>query len=404
MGEVYRARDTKLGRLVAIKVLPEALAADPERITRFEREAKTLAALNHPHIATLFGLDHVDGRHLLIMELVDGDTLADRIAEGPIPFDEALPIAQQIADALETAHEQGIVHRDLKPANIKLRPDGTVKVLDFGLAKALDSSSATSLRGPGLETASPTITTPAMTMAGVILGPAAYLSPEQAKGRAADKRSDVWAFGCVLFEMLAGRRAFEGEDVSDTLAAVLRGEPRWSALPPDLPPTVQQLIKGCLERDRRQRVGDVAAARLVLRNADTTTAAAGTPHVPRRPLRRRAAPLVAGSVAIGALGIVVGRTLQPAERPPQVPRFAIPLPPGQRFYETGGQVIAISPDGSHVAYIANQRIYARALSELESRPVAGTEANGDRLSNLTFSPDSQSLAFFVSNANATVAA
>src|SRR5262245_19976779 len=221
MGEVYRARDTKLDRDVAIKVLPELFVSDPERVARFQREAKTLAALNHPHIGGIYGLEDADGVRALVLELVDGPTRIDRIALGPIPLDEALPIAKQIAEALEAAHEAGIIHRDLKPANIKLRPDGTVKVLDFGLAKALETTP-----GSVNVTASPTITTPAMmTGVGMILGTAAYMSPEQAKGRQADKRSDVWAFGCVFYEMLSGRRAFEGEDVGDTLANILKAEP-----------------------------------------------------------------------------------------------------------------------------------------------------------------------------------
>jgi serine/threonine protein kinase len=229
MGEVYRARDTKLGRDVAIKVLPDLFARDPERLARFEREAKTLASLNHAHIAQIYGLDESSGVRALVMELVEGPTLADRLAHGPIPLAEALPIARQIADALEAAHEQGIIHRDLKPANIKVKDDGTVKVLDFGLAKLVTPEAS----GPGAlagVSQSPTLTTPAATLAGVILGTAAYMSPEQAKGRAVDKRCDIWAFGCVLYEMLTGTRAFEGDDVSDTLAAILRGEPSWTAL------------------------------------------------------------------------------------------------------------------------------------------------------------------------------
>src|SRR5258706_5851392 len=225
MGEVYRARDTKLDRAVAIKILPEAFAADTERIARFQREAKTLASLNHLNIAHIHGLEESSGVRALVMELVEGEDLAQRIARGAIPVAEALPIAKQMADALEAAHEQGIIHRDLKPANIKVRPDGTVKVLDFGLAKAMEPPASS----PNVSQ-SPTITTPAMTQAGMILGTAAYMSPEQAKGRAADKRSDVWAFGCVLYEMLTGRRAFEGDDVSDTLAAGPPREPDWDAL------------------------------------------------------------------------------------------------------------------------------------------------------------------------------
>ncbi len=263
MGEVYRAHDTKLKRDVALKILPESFATDPDRLARFQREAQVLASLNHPNIAHLHGFEESGGVRALVMELVEGEDLSQRIGRGAIPLDEAVPIAKQIADALESAHEQGIIHRDLKPANIKVRDDGTVKVLDFGLAKALAPVSATTQ--PEV-TASPTITSPAlMTGMGVILGTAAYMSPEQAKGRAADKRSDVWAFGCVLYEMLTARRAFDGEDVGDTLAAVLRAEPDWTALPANLPPAIRTLLKRCLQKDRRERIADVAAALFVLR-------------------------------------------------------------------------------------------------------------------------------------------
>src|SRR5262245_53035030 len=227
MGEVYRARDTKLDRAVAIKILPEAFAADTERIARFEREAKTLASLNHVNIAHIHGLEESNGVRALVMELVEGEDLAQRIARGAIPADEALPIAKQIADALEAAHEQGIIHRDLKPANIMVRRDGTVKVLDFGLAKAMEPTGLASTSG----SLSPTITTPAMTQAGVILGTAAYMSPEQARGKTVDRRADIWAFGCVLYEMLTGHRAFDGEGVSETLARVIEREPDWVRLP-----------------------------------------------------------------------------------------------------------------------------------------------------------------------------
>src|SRR5436309_14960443 len=270
MGEVYRAIDTNLKRQVAIKVLPAAVAADAERLARFQREAEVLASLNHPHIAHIHGLEKSDGTIALVMELVEGPTLADRIAQGAIPLDEALPIARQIAEALEAAHEQGVIHRDLKPANIKLRPDGVVKVLDFGLAKLAEAPAASGAVGLSQ---SPTITTPAMmTGVGVILGTAAYMAPEQAKGRAADRRSDVWAFGCVLYEMLTGTRAFEGEDVSDTLAAVLRSEPDWNALPSDVPPAIRTLIQRCLAKDRRPRIADISIAQYVL-DAPTAVAA-----------------------------------------------------------------------------------------------------------------------------------
>src|SRR5262249_53391360 len=231
MGDVYRAKDTKLGREVALKILPATFTNDPDRVARFRREAQVLASLNHPHIGAIYGLDEASGTQFLVLELVDGESLDKTIARGRIPVDEALGIAKQIAEALEAAHERGIIHRDLKPANVALTKDGDVKVLDFGLAKATDAAS-----GPSIDLAnSPTITSPAaLTGVGVILGTAAYMSPEQAKGRGADKRSDVWAFACVLFEMLTGKRAFDGEDATDVIAAVVRGEPDWSALPQEL--------------------------------------------------------------------------------------------------------------------------------------------------------------------------
>src|ERR1700704_5528094 len=263
MGEVYRARDTKLGRDVALKILPDVFASDPDRLARFTREAQTLAALNHPHIAHIHGLEEAGGLRALVMELVDGEDLADRIAHGPIPLDEALPIARQIAEALEAAHGQGIIHRDLKPANIKVRADGTVKVLDFGLAKAMDPLSSSS--AAAALASSPTITSPAaMTAAGIILGTAAYMSPEQARGKVLDKRTDIWAFGCVLYEMLTGLRPFGGHDVTDTIAAVVRADPDWSKLPTNTPTPIRRLLRRCLEKDRMRRLRDAADARLVI--------------------------------------------------------------------------------------------------------------------------------------------
>ena len=283
MGKVYRARDTRLKRDIALKILPESFASDPDRLARFQREAEVLASLNHPNIATIHGLEEADGTRALVMELVEGETLADRISRGPIPLDEALSIAKQIAEALEAAHEQGIIHRDLKPANIKVRPDGTVKVLDFGLAKLAES--------PGSSTSdaslSPTITSPAlMTGVGVLLGTAAYMSPEQAKGRAADKRSDIWAFGCVLYEMLTGKRCFEGEDVADTLAFVLTKQPDWSALPPTTPPLIGTLLRRCLEKDRRKRIGGIDAAVFAIdeAKASATGSRASFPTAVARPV------------------------------------------------------------------------------------------------------------------------
>ena len=258
MGQVYRATDTTLGRQVAIKILPDAFAGDAERLARFEREAKTLASLNHPHIAAIYGFEKSAGMYALVMELVEGEDLSQRIAGSAIPIDEALPIARQIAEALEAAHEQGIVHRDLKPANIKLRADGTVKVLDFGLARPATTG------GTGADALnSPTFTSPAaLTMGGMILGTAAYMAPEQARGKTVDKRADIWAFGLVLYEMLAGRTAFAGDTISDVLAAVLTREPDWTALPATTPASIKRLLARCLEKDPKRRLRDIGDARL----------------------------------------------------------------------------------------------------------------------------------------------
>ncbi len=357
MGQVYRATDTKLKRQVAIKILPPSVAADHDRLARFEREAEVLASLNHPNIAGIYGLEESGGATALVMELVEGDDLSQRIARGAIPIDEALPIARQIAEALEAAHEQGIIHRDLKPANVKVRADGVVKVLDFGLAKALEPVSA----GSTDAATSPTITSPAMmTRIGVILGTADYMAPEQAKGRVADKRCDVWAFGCVLYEMLEGKRVFDGEDVSDTLASVLTREPDWSALPATTPPAMVTLLKRCLERDRRKRVPDMAAVRFLLDDA----LAASAPSVvgpaaaggsPQRPRWQRALPVVATALAAAGVTAVTAWWLvraSPAATPRPV-RFSIVPPPSQSI---GGarseRIVAISPDGSHFVYVS----------------------------------------------------
>ncbi|HSE36103.1 MAG TPA: serine/threonine-protein kinase, partial [Blastocatellia bacterium] len=259
MGEVYRARDTKLNRDVAIKILPEAFAQDEERIGRFKREAQVLASLNHPNIAAIYGIEESDGIRALVMELVEGPTLADRIAAGPIPLGEALTIARQIAEALELAHERGIIHRDLKPANVKLTLDDKVKVLDFGLAK-LSSNEA-----PGNDLShSPTMIQG--TQAGIILGTAPYMSPEQAKGKIVDKRADVWAFGCLLFEMLSGKQTFSGETLTDTLASVVRAEPDWAALPRGTPDAIRRLLRRCLTKDQKTRLRDIGEARITIEN------------------------------------------------------------------------------------------------------------------------------------------
>ena len=395
MGEVYQATDTQLRRQVAIKVLPESVAADAERLARFQREAEVLASLNHPNIAGIHGLEKSGGTTALILELVAGPTLAERIVEGPIPVDEALPIVTQIAAALEAAHEQGIIHRDLKPSNIKLRPDGTVKILDFGLAKAMEPTGALS----SSHSLSPTITTPAMTQMGMILGTAAYMSPEQAKGRPADKRSDVWAFGCVLFETLTGRRSFEGEDISDTLASVLKTEPDWAALPTDVSQAIRTLLRRCLAKDRRQRIADMSVVSFVIAESATLPMQSGVrPADGPVPHTRRWRSAAAVAAVIGAASLVgLGAWIRGPSAEPPVTRFSFRLPDGERFTNIGRRVVAISPDGSQVAYVANSRIYLRSVSEFDSHVVAGSEVREGVL-NPAFSPDGGSLAFF-SNAD-----
>ena len=406
MGEVFRATDTTLGRQVAIKILPDAFASDPERLTRFEREAKTLASLNHPHIAAIYGFEKSGGVHALVMELVEGEDLSAHIARGPIPLDEALPIAKQVADALEAAHEQGIVHRDLKPANIKVRTDGTVKVLDFGLAKLIGPAEAGhhgEPRGVRLQadlSHSPTLTTPAMTQAGMILGTAAYMSPEQAKGRATDKRSDVWSFGCVLYEMLSGQRAFDGEDMTDVLGAVVRLEPDWTALPADLPPAIRTLIQRSIVKDRRQRVADISAAKFVLSELGTLSApaaaeGAATPTVTApRPLWKRALPAIVAAVVAGALVGVAAWTLKPVPASPlTVTRFTLSLDEGQQFTVNNQQNLALSTDGTALAYVANNQVYVRSMPDRAARPIAGTQQTPSPYSPV-FSPDGRSIAFY----------
>ena len=312
MGEVYRARDTKLDRDVAIKVLPEEFAKDKERLARFEREAKLLASLNHPNIASIYGLEESDGVKALVLELVEGPTLAERIAEGPISVEEALPMARQIAEALEAGHDAGVIHRDLKPANVKLKEDGTVKVLDYGLAKALEGDAP---GGADSElSASPTLTRHG-TQIGVILGTAAYMSPEQAKGKRVDKRADVWAFGVVLYEMLTGKRAFAGEDVSDTLAYVLSREPDWDALPVDLSPTLRMFLTRCLEKDLKRRLPDIGVVRLATDGAFETEAATEAPVAAPTKLALWQRPLPALLVAV-LLVVVAGLVVWSVTRPP----------------------------------------------------------------------------------------
>jgi serine/threonine-protein kinase len=371
MGEVYRARDSRLQRDVAIKVLPETFAQDRERLARFEREARTLASLNHPNIAAIYELEDADGVKALVMELVEGPTLADRIAQGAIPVGEALPIAKQIAEALEAAHQQGIIHRDLKPANVKVRPDGAVKVLDFGLAKLTDVASVTRSVE---ETASPTITSPAMlTGLGMILGTAAYMSPEQAKGRQADQRSDVWAFGCVLFEMLSGSRAFGDDDVFVTLSKVLQVQPDFDALPSDLSPVVRRFLERCLQKDPRRRVHDIADVRLALEGAFDLPVTSVEPHVvpatmgsTRRVLHFAIAALLGGAAAAVLVRISAPPSLLP------VSLMEVPTSASSAVSIDGTERdVSVTPDGTRIVYAGNNgtQIFVRSLDQLEPTPL-----------------------------------
>jgi Tol biopolymer transport system component len=378
MGEVYRARDSKLNRDVAIKVLPEAVAEDAERLARFQREAQVLASLNHPHIAAIYGLEKSGEVEALVLELVEGETLAEKIAQGPVPLEEALAIARQIADALEAAHEKGIVHRDLKPANVKVTPEGKVKVLDFGLAKALtgDASSPD-------QTHSPTLTA-AATQAGVVIGTAAYMSPEQARGKAVDKRADIWAFGAVLYEMLSGRKAFEGETVSDTLAAVLRADIDWSALPAQTPSSVNALLRRCLDRDPKRRLRDIGDARISLEDLASSGSGVATPveTAAAAPAPRPVWPWAAGILAALLLGVLAGRfALSPRRAAARPVRFEVAVP--------AVSTAAISPDGRQLAIASRGHLLVRDLDRLELREIAGA----DGVIRPFWSPDGRTIAY-----------
>ncbi len=374
MGEVYRARDTTLGRDVALKVLPASFSNDAARVARFEQEAKTLASLNQANIAHIYGLERSDGRTGIVMELVDGQTLTERIAQGPIPVDEALRIATQIADALEAAHERGIVHRDLKPANVKMKPDGTVKVLDFGIAKALDPRFLT---GPGPAA----LTTPAMTEAGFILGTAAYMSPEQARGKFVDPRTDIWAFGCVLYEMLTGKPAFLGEDVTSTLARVLETPAKLSELPSGVPPAVRRTLELCLEKDARKRIADMRDVKLALAGGFAVGA-------PAAKVQRRALPIAAAAVAAALLGAAAAWLLKPppAPEPKIITRFKEPVTLGQ----TVTSALDIAPSGEFFAFNGTDGIYVRRMGDVETRIVPGTGSGAE----VAVSPDGGEIAYF----------
>jgi serine/threonine-protein kinase len=396
MGEVYRARDARLRRDVAIKVLPELSALDPERLTRFEREAQVLAALNHPNIAHIYGVEE----RALVMELVEGEDLAQRISRGPVAIHDALDIARQLAEALEAAHEAGIVHRDLKPANIKVRDDGVVKVLDFGLAKAADATA--SLNGDVGIMNSPTFTSPAvMTRMGVILGTAAYMSPEQARGKAADRRSDMWAFGVIVYEMLTGRMAFEGETVTDVLAAIVTREPDWSALPSATPAPLVRLLRRCLARDPKRRLSDAGEARYQIEELLASAPDSPVDHrtMTRSSVRKRAMALLPWIAAAGfaLLAFVIWRSAHAATASPEVIHYSIEALPKTSINIVSRPAIAISADGRHVAFVATAggqtRIYLRSRNEFDPRPLPGTEGASEPV----FAPDGRWLAFFANN-------
>jgi Tol biopolymer transport system component len=411
MGQVYRARDTALQRYVALKVLPAAFAREPDRLARFSREAQVLAALNHQHIAAIYGLERAASGepsvHALVLEFVEGQTLADLIARGPLRLDEALSIGRQIAEALEAAHEQGIIHRDLKPANVKVRPDGTVKVLDFGLAKVFspDDGRSTASGSPSKTPANlTTVQSPVMTAHGIILGTATYMAPEQARGRAADRRSDVWSFGCILFEMLSGTRAFSGDDIADTLAAILRAQPDWSRLPAETPLTIVRLLKRCLEKDPRRRLPAIASARFDLEDAVAGPAEETVADRAKSAPGRRVAPWVAAAaLVVGAAGgsVVTWRRAQLALSDQPVIQFAIPRPENALLagYHRPGSVtsqpqFAISPDGRHIVIVANtdgvEALWLRPLDTNAIRMLPGTEG----ASQPFWSPDSRFVAYF----------
>ena len=391
MGEVYQAHDTKLGRDVAIKVLPEAFAHDPERLARFQREAKMLASLNHPNIATIHGLEHSDGTSYLVMELVSGETLAERVKAGPLGIEEALKIVVQIAEALEAAHEKSIIHRDLKPANVKVTPEGKVKVLDFGLAKAFEGDAANEDMSN-----SPTLSR-AATMQGVILGTAAYMSPEQARGKSVDKRTDIWAFGCVQYELLTGKQAFHGEDVTDILAAVVRAEPDWTALPAKIPLTIRTLLNRCLRKDRRQRISDATDARIEIEDAIAAPKDSGaTQSAPAKRVwsDRLAWPAAAVAFALIAIGLAVVLVLR-TPRPLRPMRLSAEFGVDASLSTNFGPSAILSPEGTQLAVVASgadqkQRLYVRSLDQLQAIALSGTENARDPF----YSPDGQWIGFF----------
>ena len=393
MGDVYRAHDTRLGRDVAIKVLPRAFTADPDRLARFEREARVVAALSHPNIAAIHGVEESAGVLGLVLELVEGPTLAERLARGPLPIAEALSIARQIAEALEAAHEKGITHRDLKPSNVKITPDGVVKLLDFGIAKVVTGD------GTGIDLSQ--APTARATVEGLIIGTAGYMSPEQARGKPVDKRADIWAFGCVLYEMLSGRMAFEGDTLSDTIAAILERSPDWTTLQASTPLAVHRLLQRCLDKDPKQRLRDIGDARVELEEIIRGPVEEGAAPAQTKKLRtsRLAAAAAAAVVLVlaGALGArLLGERVSPSDR--RVSRFTVNLPQGQWMTPTLNANLALSPDGTRLAFTPLPGpVYIRQLDGLESRPLEVSTSPGFR-SGPVFSPDGASISFVEGNA------
>jgi serine/threonine-protein kinase len=386
MGEVYRARDTKLKRDVAIKILPDEFARDADRVARFQREAEVLASLSHQNIAGIYDLQHSGETQFLVMELVEGETLADRIKHGPLQFEEALQIGKSICEALEAAHEKGVIHRDLKPANVKITPDGTVKVLDFGLAKAMESSPNTILSN------SPTlINSIAATNAGIIIGTAGYMSPEQARGRKADARCDVFSFGCVLYEMLTGRKAFQGEEVSDILASVLKTDPDTALLPPDLNPRIRELLRRCLDKNPKSRWHAIGDVRVELETVLADPQGIKALRVQAKPFWKLAIPVVVTAVVTILLTAVFFMSRSTVPTPAAVTRFAFTLPKDANFTRNGRSVITISPDGTNIVYVANNQLYLRPMTDMLPHAIPGTAQ--DPL-NPFFSPDGKWLAFY----------
>ncbi len=393
MGEVYRAEDTSLKRDVAIKVLPEQFTKDPQRLARFEREAQLLASLNHPNIAAIHSFEHSDDIHFLVLELVPGETLAERVAKGPLPVEEALEVCRQIAEGVEAAHEKGVIHRDLKPANVKVTPEGKVKILDFGLAKAFEGET------PVTDISQSPTLTEEMTRAGVILGTAAYMSPEQARGKPVDKRADIFAFGCVLYELLTGKRAFGGETVTDTLAAVLKSEPDWDVLPESTPWRIRELLRRCLQKELHLRVQHVGDARIDIHEADKdprTTSPMGVTSAVRSGQQRwaNATGLIVLTAIVTSLAIWILVPSTPSVSQP-LKRFVITPPSTETLANFAGGEVAISPDGRRLVYVAQgetgSQLYLRSMDDLTTRSIPGTERVGQ---NPFFSPDGEWVAFF----------